>query len=312
MLPHIYKITNDTNGKIYIGKSIGKYKHYFAGGKGLWKAIKKYGKENFQKEIIVQGNFNNLLLNELEKHYIRLFNSNNSKFGYNQTSGGDGAPDLPIEVVKRRANNFKGYKHTDEAKRKMSLVHKGKKLSKEQCELISKRNRGKKVSKDVIDKIIQTKKEKDTYRKIWTIERRESVAERMRGSIPWNKNKRVSQTSKPVDQYTIDGVFIKTWPSIRDAGEGTQTERGTISQAVKNKKYRTAGGFVWRFHGENLGEFRPFGSKPIIQKSLDNKFIKRWISASEASRQLNISRNGIFYALSKKYGTGHGFKWEYE
>ena len=53
---YVYKITNKINGKIYIGKR--KYEgninndSYMGSGKLIKEAIKKYGKQNFNKEII--------------------------------------------------------------------------------------------------------------------------------------------------------------------------------------------------------------------------------------------------------------------
>lgn len=108
----IYKITNIVNNKIYIGQTNGNRKNYLGGGKILKLAFKKYGRQNFKKEIIVQGNFNRFLIDELEKHYIRLYNSTNKKIGYNLENGGEGHP---------------GKKHTKETKLKMSIAAKGKK-----------------------------------------------------------------------------------------------------------------------------------------------------------------------------------------
>jgi hypothetical protein len=48
----IYCITNLINGKKYIGSDSNNNPKYMGGGTYLKKAIKKYGKENFKKEII--------------------------------------------------------------------------------------------------------------------------------------------------------------------------------------------------------------------------------------------------------------------
>lgn len=86
----IYKTTNLINGKIYIGqtrtKSLTKYK---GGGKQLKGAIKKYGWCNFKCEKIIKGNFNQVLTDELEIHYIQLYNSTNKNIGYNIEKGGE-------------------------------------------------------------------------------------------------------------------------------------------------------------------------------------------------------------------------------
>ena len=92
MKPYIYKLTDTRNGKIYIGQTNGKYKGYFTGGNIPRAIIKKHGKEVFKRELIVQGDFNQELLNQLEIHYIQLFNSciGNGSNGYNISLGGLG------------------------------------------------------------------------------------------------------------------------------------------------------------------------------------------------------------------------------
>ena len=50
----IYKTTNLINGKFYVGKDASNNPNYYGSGLLLAKAIKKYGKENFKKEILLQ------------------------------------------------------------------------------------------------------------------------------------------------------------------------------------------------------------------------------------------------------------------
>lgn len=54
MVFYIYKTTNKINKKYYIGVSNGKNSHYLGSGTALLNAIKRYGKNNFKKEIIEQ------------------------------------------------------------------------------------------------------------------------------------------------------------------------------------------------------------------------------------------------------------------
>lgn len=89
----VYKITNIINGKIYIGqtvnlrKRISSYTRIENNGNNrlIIKAIKYYGHNNFSIEILEECDV--VDLNKLEHHYIKLFRSSNSSYGYNMLSG---------------------------------------------------------------------------------------------------------------------------------------------------------------------------------------------------------------------------------
>lgn len=89
----IYKITNLTNGKVYIGqttKSVEqRWKWHIAhkGCKFLNRAIKKYGKENFIIEEVYTA-FTREELNISEKYFIKQFNTLVPN-GYNICVGGN-------------------------------------------------------------------------------------------------------------------------------------------------------------------------------------------------------------------------------
>ena len=87
----VYITTNNINGKKYIGKKkIDKKdaKTYLGSGKKLRNAIKKYGSNNFSRDIIDYA-VSESHLNILEKHYISLYNAQESDDFYNISSGGD-------------------------------------------------------------------------------------------------------------------------------------------------------------------------------------------------------------------------------
>jgi hypothetical protein len=85
----IYKITNLLNSKIYIGKDTKSNPNYYGSGSIIKRSIKKYGIENFTKEIIDRAETKEELA-EKEKYWISYFNSTNKDIGYNISSGGDG------------------------------------------------------------------------------------------------------------------------------------------------------------------------------------------------------------------------------
>ena len=84
----IYKITNSLNGKYYIGRHSTDNidDGYMGSGIGILNAIKKYGKENFKKEIIAKVDTPNELW-ELELKYVNI-DVVNDKNSYNMWLGG--------------------------------------------------------------------------------------------------------------------------------------------------------------------------------------------------------------------------------
>lgn len=107
----IYKITNNKNGKVYIGQSIFKiekrFKEHLADSKRPQKsqrpfyyALNKYGKENFSLELIEEVDNNKL--NEREKYWIKYYHSYvgfENCNGYNATLGGDSALKKDYEKI---------------------------------------------------------------------------------------------------------------------------------------------------------------------------------------------------------------------
>lgn len=84
----IYKTTNNVNGKIYIGKDSKNNPEYYGSGLLISRAIIKYGKENFTKEIIEICTESNI--NDREIYWIEQYQSFNKNIGYNIAMGGDG------------------------------------------------------------------------------------------------------------------------------------------------------------------------------------------------------------------------------
>jgi len=118
----VYKTTNLLNGKFYVGKDSHNDPTYLGSGKLLRRAFKKYGIENFKKEIIDTATTDKELN---KKEIFWIFKLNAIKEGYNIAVGGSGGdtisnnPDRDIIAANISKGN-KGKKFTEETKSKMS------------------------------------------------------------------------------------------------------------------------------------------------------------------------------------------------
>lgn len=135
----IYMIKNKINDKVYIGQTtrtvgervsehfkpcIVKSKKYY-----LYYALNKHGVKNFEVHTLMSGIKNTVLLNELEIHYIHLYNACNHKYGYNLKTGGSNLS-RNIKMVKlSTCTDIVLYKHPNkktaeerELKKKWGLI----------------------------------------------------------------------------------------------------------------------------------------------------------------------------------------------
>lgn len=111
----IYKITNNLNGKCYIGQTTNSaeyrwYQHCKKSSKSkVSVAMQKYGKDNFTFEIVDETAVDRWDLYNLEMFYIKKYNSIQPT-GYNLTSGGDNGHNvwefMSEEDTKQYKNNI--------------------------------------------------------------------------------------------------------------------------------------------------------------------------------------------------------------
>lgn len=124
----VYKITNRINGKIYIGQHACSCNScsYMGSGTAIGRALKKYGRENFEKEILFE--FHSFAeMNEKEAEIV------NEEFiarkdTYNlKTGGSNGICGLETRLKISRANS----NPSTETRKKLSIANSGKILSAE-------------------------------------------------------------------------------------------------------------------------------------------------------------------------------------
>lgn len=131
----VYMTINKVNNKKYIGQHKNFEDDYLGSGKVLQRAIKKYGKENFER-IILDIAYSPQELNEKERYYIKCYNAVTSKMFYNIHVGGEGGDTFSgklesekeefrnrmSEVTKGKNNGMYGKNHSVSTKEKIRLT----------------------------------------------------------------------------------------------------------------------------------------------------------------------------------------------
>lgn len=201
----VYVHINKLNNKKYVGITKQDVKRRWQSGYGyftqnktnyFWNAIKKYGWQGF-KHIILEDNLTYEEANNKERYYISLYNSNNPKYGYNLTLGGEG---------------FLGQKRSDETKLKISNSVKE----------YFKNNHsywyGKKISQEAIKKQKETKRLHPYHHtEEWKI--KHSI--QLKGSN--------NASSKPVKCINTGMIFS----NAREAAEYYKTDNSRIHKCCK-------------------------------------------------------------------------------
>jgi group I intron endonuclease len=144
----IYKTTNLINGLIYIGKDCNNNPNYLGSGLSIRRAVKKYGKENFKKEVIEVCDGDNWC--ERERYWIKILDARNRFVGYNICEGGEGFTSAETKGKRNpmfgihMPSYFKGMHHTEKTKKKISEARRGQHLTEETKRKISETLTGKK------------------------------------------------------------------------------------------------------------------------------------------------------------------------
>lgn len=264
------------NKKLYIG--ITKQGIYrwgtdgkgYAGNRLFWRAIQKYGWDNFKHIILLDG-ISKEIACECEKYLIVKFQSNNAKYGYNIASGGEynsGFHFHHTEQTKIRIGNAsRGHVTTEQQKQAISNALKGRIVSKESRLKISKtissmmnddyKNR---ISKSVENrwKHGNYKNRKSTSHQAWNkglTKEDERVAKycRKKGEFHQTEEARrkMSASKKGKPAHNRKKVLCVETGIIYECVSYAQKATGinNISIAARNQN-RTAGTFHWRYVNE--------------------------------------------------------------
>jgi group I intron endonuclease len=204
----VYITTNLINGKQYVGdhSEINENDNYLGSGNLIIAAVNKYGRENFNREILEVCESKEAAFLAQEK-YIKKYNTLNSK-GYNiSPKGGLGV---------------KGC-HTEETKHKISESNIGKegpwkgKKNEKHSEWMKNNNpfKGKKHTNETKEKIgVKNSKPKSE-------EHKKKISESLKGNIPGN-----------IVKIEIEGTVYE---SLTEASEKLKLNYSTLRNRIKSK-----------------------------------------------------------------------------
>ena len=154
-------------------------------------AIQKYGWKNFTHEIL-EDYVPIEKINDRECYWIKLYKSNNRDFGYNIEEGGHAYRTFSEETRKKISDVIKGKPKSKECKQKLRDINLGKHLSEE-------------------------------------------------------TRKKVSESHfKPVYQLDKNGNIINEFDLILAAAQYIHRNNSSISKCCKEKQ-KTCGGYMWRY-----------------------------------------------------------------
>lgn len=233
----IYKITSP-KGKVYIGSSrniksrIDSYKRmHHKGQMHLYRSMLKYGFNNHKFEIILECKLGDLFY--FERCFQEIYNS--IEFGLNcEYVNTNEKPKLRSdEICKKISKSKMGYKHSEEAKQKMS--HYGKNRPQEVRDKIGAKHKGKTISEE-------------TKLKMRLAELGKKHSEKTKLKMSLNNGRpmlgTISPLRKSVLQFSLKGKFLNKFESLTSAELATNTARSSIRSCC-NKKLKTANKFIW-------------------------------------------------------------------
>lgn len=245
MYGFIYITTNHINGRKYIGQKKydkrGNWKEYLGSGIILTRAINKYGKENFSKEIIEECETKNEL-NEKEKYWISFYDAVDSDEFYNIAQGGDGG------------NTIAGYTDTQlmNYKIRKSIIHKQSVLKGEDspCSKLTENDVIEIVSLllnniytcDIAKKFgVKTSTIDDIYfHRTWL-----DITKDIK--FPSRKeNKARQKGKKKVAQYDLNSKYITEYESIHEAERKTGIGFRMISRVCNGERPYTHG-YIFKY-----------------------------------------------------------------
>ena len=273
---YIYKIENNVNHKMYIGKTIYTierrwYQHKINAKKDnyshmpLYSAIRKYGIENFNISCVEEVS-DISLLSEREQYWIKYYDTYNN--GYNATLGGDGTMLYDYDTI---------------------------------WELWENNYTIKQISKEVVcnDFVVRTVLD---IHNVSTQERiGRSYNDQLKSHIPFQR------VVHKIDINTNE--IIETFLSVSEAAKSIECNDSYLSKVCK--KSGVAFGYKWEY-GDNDYKKKNFSPHPVCQIDLSTgNVINTFPSISDAAKFVNGDTSYISKVCRGIQKSSKGYGWKF-
>lgn len=280
------------SGKKYVGITYRNPRYRFNHGNGykynkhFYNAILKYGWDNFEHIILFTGlSFNEACDKEIE--LIKELNLTNPKYGYNQTTGGEGTPGFKLSEDQKVALS----------KRVKALHDAG------WCPMRGRHNPHFRNKNGEVDK------SKTKYISEYNISNN-AVA---------RLQKHVEECKRQVNQYDLSGNYISSFESITDAAKSVGARKSNIFMVCARKVnvhgcvHRTCKGFQWRYADDcdDVIKIDDLRAKCIVQLDKSGNIISTFNSCTDAMKNTNIHKTSISACVRGKQKSAGGFLWMY-
>ena len=128
--------------------------------------------------------------------------------------------------------------------------------------------------------------------------------------------------SERVEQYSLDGKYIKTYESATAAGQELGNQSAISAVCRQENSALSAYGYLFKYENDprNISEWverynnKKQSGKPrkqIIQKDKNKNVIAIYQSAAEAAKALNLKDKSNICTAARKGNTAYGYYWEY-
>lgn len=127
-----------------------------------------------------------------------------------------------------------------------------------------------------------------------------------------NKSK-CRSSEKAISQYSLDGSYIKSYPSVAKASIALKTSEENIRSALKGKS-KTAEGYQWIYQNGKrfISPYRNNRLVSVIQYTMNGELIKRHNSIAEAGRSTNSNASKVHSCCKGERKSTNKFRWSYD